>query len=258
MPPLRVEYAKSARSRCTLKECSKFIEKGEVRLGTAVMMPGMDEPSFKWRHLCCFTARQVKNAGGSVDNIEGFDDLMQPDRDLVVKMMKGSLVGDSSIIGKTGTAGASPSVDASAPKKKAEGGKAKTVVPKKRQRAAGDGADSDATDDYEVFEEGQTTSVVERPMCPYGASCFRKNAEHRAQFRHDAGESSTSPLTATHVSIGAKKKEPATALSSAAEAAPPAAAIESSAAESTAGSKVCPHGPLCFRTDAKHFADFVH
>lgn len=84
MPLLRVEHAKSSRSRCVLKECSKFILKGELRIGTAVMMPGVDEPSFKWRHLCCFTARQAKNAG-SVDSVDGYDDLSDASQDSITR-----------------------------------------------------------------------------------------------------------------------------------------------------------------------------
>lgn len=267
MPPLRVEYAKSGRSRCCLKECNKMIEKGEVRVGTGVMMPGMDEPSYKWRHVCCFTARQAKNAGGSVDSVEGLEDLAEGDQQLVVKMMKGELVGDSSLLGKTGTAGTAVAAVSPKKAKKAatvvagEGGAAK----KKARVEVGkvvDGYASDATDDYDVEEAGTSTVVAVKPLCPYGAGCFRKNPAHFAEYRH-GDEPIVAPTAKTTeiVTVVAKKREPsATPVVQAplATPLPVAVPIVKPTLVPGSGEKKCPHGALCFRTDPQHHADFLH
>jgi hypothetical protein len=280
MPPLRVEYAKSGRSRCCLKECSKMIEKGEVRVGTGIMMPGMDEPSYKWRHICCFTARQAKNAGGSVDSVEGLEDLTEADQTLILRMMKGELVNDHSLLGKTGTAGTPAAATAVSPKKgkKAPSGDA-GAGPKKKARvevvaAADGGYASDATDDYDVEETGTATVAIAKPLCPYGAGCFRKNPSHFAEYRHgdDADASSVAgsalPRTAEVVTVVAKKRDappprpPTVAVvvgGTAAsfpfpEMAPAATVVVAAPGEK----KRCPHGALCFRTDAQHHADLLH
>lgn len=267
MPPLRVEYAKSGRSRCCLKECSKMIDKGEVRVGTGVMMPGMDEPSYKWRHICCFTARQAKNAGGSVDSVEGLEDLTESDRQLVVRMMKGELVGNHSLLGKTGSAGETAA--ASSPTKAA---KPKVVGVKKRPRGgekvADSGYASDATDDYDVEEAGTRVIAVAKPLCPYGAACFRKHPSHFAEYRHSddgAAASSLDAGTTEIVAVVAKKRETPKDLSSEAISSSPAPGLRaatlvasSPGAADTGATKRCIHGPLCFRTDPQHRAEYIH
>lgn len=276
MPPLKVEYAKSARSRCCLKECSKFIQKGELRVGTGVLMPGMDEPSFKWRHVCCFTARQVKNAGGSVDNIDGYEALTEADQAVIQDMMKGKLVNNQSLIGRV-----SGPVGAEGQHSDGEKDDDSPKVAKKQQKKAKVAAavaplshpidvDSDATDDYNLEEESSTVgSSTGQPACPYGSSCFRKNPEHFAQYRHpsvDQEATSHPPLHTSsklHVVVRATLHTKETAATS-----PPVTAavakvvanpfIPAPAPLQGEGKKVCPNGVLCFRTDPKHFSDFSH
>ena len=251
MPPLKVEYAKSSRSRCILKECSKFIEKGEVRIGTGMLMPGMDDPSFKWRHLCCFTARQLKNVA-SVDNIDGFADLLAEDQALVTAMVQGKLVGVHSLIGQKGKKedgncdekGASPKEE----KKKVEGKKKKKAVGQKGKRAEDDGS-SDATDEY-VVELHDTVK-----QCPYGVNCFRKNPEHFLEYAHR--DSGSGKNVAVPVVVGKKKKVEGTLHVTQPVVLSPPKVVQKPSTDSSA-QKVCPFGAMCFRTDDKHFVEFAH
>ena len=236
--------------------------KGEMRIGTGVLMPGMEELSYKWRHLCCFTARQIKNIGGSLDSIEGFEDLKDEDQQVLKKMLRGELVGDATIIGRGAEAtGASPA----APTKKKGVASPPPVETRKRPRAAAvlkDDDVSDATDDYET----QIVIQDEKPpLCPYGASCFRKNPEHFKAYRHsgrddndddddDGSDKKHGDVSTRAVVVVAKKVETAKAVPSPTPQLPPTAATPL-----PAGSKAkCPHGVMCFRKDPKHFADFEH
>ena len=236
--PLRVEYAKSSRSQCSLKECSKLIMKGEVRIGTGVMMPGRDEYTYKWRHLCCFTARQLKNCEG-VESIEGFDGLKEADQLLVHRMIKGELVGDSSVIGHGAEVSVMPS------NKPVKNNKAKekehtTVAIAKRQRDPDCGSD---TDDYEVEINGADAQVP-RPKCPYGTACFRKNPSHFSEYEHAEGN-----VDAPHPVLSIKvTKIPKAHPASASRTEMP----------STGAPEMCPFGALCFRTDPAHFKALKH
>ena len=174
MPPLKVEYAKSGRSVCSLKECSKAIDKGCVRIGTGAMMPGVDELRYKWRHLCCFTKRQLASVS-SVDGISGFEDLTPDDQMLVRKMITGALIGDASAMSP------SPTFVTTSP----------TSSPKKKARAEESGAPS-------VSEAFQPPAVATaetalpigpdgRRMCPHGQLCFRLDAAHFAHCSHNTG-----------------------------------------------------------------------
>ena len=101
MPPLKVEYAKSGRSKCALKACQEVLEQGELRIGTGNMMPGAEDFSYKWRHLCCFTKRQL-SAVSTVDQLEGFDDLDEGDQKLMLKLIKGQLIDKAELKGAVG------------------------------------------------------------------------------------------------------------------------------------------------------------
>ena len=150
MPDIRVEYAKSGRSRCVYKTCSTVIEKDEVRVGPAVLMPGADTPSYKWRHLCCFTARQIANVK-SIDDIEGLDDLSKSDQALVKRMLAKELIDDFSIRGCTGSSTAS----SAKPKKPA--------TPKVRVEEPDDDDDEeDVISRWEVKLEGGFSPIDEK------------------------------------------------------------------------------------------------
>ncbi|KAG5465433.1 hypothetical protein CUR178_00136 [Leishmania enriettii] len=211
MPKLCVEYSKSGRAKCSNTSCGKKIEKHELRIGTEVIMPFSDEgiESWKWRHLCCFTERQLSNARGSgdIDAIQGENDLAPADKALVQKMREGLIVGDTSILGRIGDVANSPVAaelkgmggKAAKPKAKASdsgetGGLPLDTKGEKRPRAAprkakmpDDDADSEATDEYEVAVE----TVAGNPKCPYGAKCFRTNQEHFRQYAHDDEDGTT-------------------------------------------------------------------
>lgn len=222
MPKLCVEYSKSGRAKCSNTSCGKKIEKHELRVGTEVIMPFSDDgvETWKWRHLCCFTERQLSNAKGSgdIDDIQGESDLAPADKALVDKMREGKLVGDTSILGRIGDVAHSPLASeltgkggkatkaATKPRAPAEGSaKASASEPtKKRPRGAArpgqtgaagkdtDGdVDSEATDEYEVEVEASPG----KPKCPYAASCFRTNPEH---FQHFVHEDRDDTAVATH------------------------------------------------------------
>uniref|UniRef100_A0A7S1I875 Poly [ADP-ribose] polymerase n=1 Tax=Eutreptiella gymnastica TaxID=73025 RepID=A0A7S1I875_9EUGL len=97
MPETKVEYAKSDRSRCTKPGCGETIEKDQLRIGTAVSYFGDSEKSYKWRHLCCFTARQIANIE-SIDTIDGIDDLAECDVALVKRLLNKELIDDVSLL----------------------------------------------------------------------------------------------------------------------------------------------------------------
>ena len=202
---MKVEYAKSGRSKCTWKKCSQFIDKGELRIGTGSQMPGVDEISYKWRHLCCFSNIQIKNLG-SVDHIDGYDECLPEHQEALRRMMKGEYIEQyTKIRGKyihpTIATATAAQLTAMGKKNKNVGGGVggqllAPVVGVKRARAttAGGaskgptvtlagayvdtGVESDATDDYEVeISKG-------RPQCPFGSACFRKDPDHFTKFAH--------------------------------------------------------------------------
>ena len=219
-PPIKVEYAKSARSRCTLKACNLFIEKGELRIGTGSMMPGADELSYKWRHLCCFSKIQIKNMQASVDNIEGFEDMEDAHQAVIHKMLKGALVGDNSVRGQlissvvAAAAEAGPAKGAAKAKKKpgvgallmgnsnedltqtqtltqGGGGAAKPLkrepTAKKRARAEVttlDGRLVDTGVESDATDDYEVVLTDQKAPCPYGATCYMKNPAHFRSYSH--------------------------------------------------------------------------
>ncbi|KAH9581911.1 zinc finger protein [Trypanosoma melophagium] len=232
MPQLRVEYAKSGRARCSLPACGQPIARHEVRIGTAVVFPPRSSSdgniagahnsaeaeegttSYKWRHLCCFTQRQLQNAtaAGDLDNLDGFDDLAPVDQALVNRMKRGELLEKTDVKGRVGdiansplaaellpkgtspekkgkSAAASSSPNATKTSTKAEGAEAKKKSTRttkrtrekraeKKEEEEKDGAESDATIEYDV------AIVTSKPICPYGEKCFRTGAEHMAEYAH--------------------------------------------------------------------------
>ena len=238
MPTLKVEYAKSSRSRCVNKDCSQFIQKGELRVGTGSTMPGASEMSFKWRHVCCFTKRQLASVG-TVDELGGYDEMLPADQLKLQKMVRGELVGKTELRGKI-------SIESDSPKKVAKKGGAGKKRPRSDDDDGGDtsdaGGDSDATD-------GGYSAPKERPMCPYGATCFRKNPDHFKEFRHgDERDEKYAPKPEAKAS---PRKAP---VDDKEEEAPPAAATKRAAD----GRPLCPHGKMCFRTAAVHLTTFAH
>lgn len=224
MPKLCVEYSKSGRAKCSNTSCGKKIEKHELRIGTEVIMPFSEEgvESWKWRHLCCFTERQISNArsSGDIDAIQGEGDLAPADKALVQNMREGRLVGDMSIVGRIGDVAHSAATEelkgkgskAVKPKAKAsgsanDGGLPTASTGEKRPRAPPrkpkmpntkmhDDVDSDSTEEYEVAVE----AVMGKPKCPYGANCFRTNEEHFRQYTHgdDNGTAADAAVPSDH------------------------------------------------------------
>lgn len=229
MAPLHVEYAKSARAKCGLTSCKKAIAKNEVRIGTAIVLPFGDDgaESIKWRHLCCFTDRQLVNAkaSGDIDNIVGYDNLAPADKALVEQMKRGELISKEALIGRVGDIMNSPLAAELAGKpakgkgKVAVAGEAPVAAkppaaakapPKKRAAkkvapaaVAEDSVDSDATDEYDV----EVRDVSSKPKCPYGALCFRTALDHFSTFSHDEVPADASPgPTAKRPVITGKKR----------------------------------------------------
>lgn len=186
MPNLCVEYAKSGRSKCT--GCKKAILKHELRLGIENQFPGGDEPiiSWQWRHLCCFTERQIKNAenAGTLSEIAGYDDLPADAKVLVDDMKVGKLVGHTDLIGKVNdNAGDQKNPSETRKRTKAPAAKAPPKRARKTETVDGSGIQQDeGTEDFDV-------EVVnsDAPPCPYGDSCFQTQPEHHKQFSHGKG-----------------------------------------------------------------------
>ncbi|CAJ1035967.1 Poly(ADP-ribose) polymerase and DNA-Ligase Zn-finger region [Leishmania shawi] len=231
MPRLCVEYSKSGRAKCSNTSCGKKIEKHELRIGTEVIMQFRDEEieSWKWRHLCCFTERQLSNAKetGDINAIQGEDDLAPADKALLQEMREGRLVGDTSILGRIGDVTHSPVADelkgkgGKVAKSKAKAslsadnrgspsataGEKRPRLPLRKANMANattkdDDADSEATDEYEVAVETVTGNL----KCPYGANCFRTNQEHFRQYTHgdENGTAADAAVPSDH--SGAKLK----------------------------------------------------
>ena len=213
MPPLKVEYAKSGRSKCSA--CKNFLLNGELRIGTGVMMPGMEEYTYKWRHICCFTTRQIKNAG-SVDTVEGFDELLDEHQPVVSKMLKGEYAGNLTWQGKfihpekkaLEEAKAEKTAKKEAGQRRKREGDSKNKSGGKKKKGGSDDDDSDDdTDDYD--EDGnlvpktnnntgnnnmmmmmpqtnqqQPGTKTAKPMCPFGKNCFKVTKEHFDQYAH--------------------------------------------------------------------------
>ncbi|CCW67024.1 unnamed protein product [Phytomonas sp. Hart1] len=122
MPRLVVEYAKSGRSVCSASTCGLKIVKHEIRIGSVSDNPFEEGAGeiVKWRHLCCFSDRQLKNAkdSGALEEIEGVTNLSSSDKELVLEFQKGELGGKSELIGRVGDVLNSPLAEALGTKKK--------------------------------------------------------------------------------------------------------------------------------------------
>lgn len=293
MAPLKVEYSKSSRARCSLKECGKLIEKGEVRIGTGSMMPGVDELSYKWRHLCCFTKRQLASVA-SVDNIEGYDDLADEDQVLIRRMIKGELVGDSKVLGRVAPSQAHLLAAAAGKttKKKKKVATAVSGAPSAAPSTGAVGGDegdvSDATDDFGDLVASATAAGPKRTKCEFGAKCFRKNPEHFKTHSHPGDTDYSAPAVgggggtpcAGSDALAAKKpkveapaklqqtlsqmwRKPGDGTLAAASApavgpAPSEAAAPPAVKYDTLGRKICPFGAMCFRTAKEHHDEWAH
>ncbi|EAN78069.1 hypothetical protein, conserved [Trypanosoma brucei brucei TREU927] len=222
MPQLRVEYAKSGRAKCSAASCNKPISKHEVRVGIAVMFQPVGstsgEPtlSYKWRHVCCFTERQIKNAEaeGGLDAIEGLEELAEVDRDLIAQMMRGELIDRMDVMGRVGDVENSPASRGSLKGEKFSHSDGRAATKRKR----GDGSESRETgsppdlskrgkskkggvvsltpsrdkdtNEGEISdsttEEFEVSVEATRPPCPYGKECFRTSVSHMAEYSHGA------------------------------------------------------------------------
>jgi hypothetical protein len=72
LPPYKIEYARSNRSKC--KVCKKAIDKGAVRIG--IKIEGPFGEGFLWNHLTCAAKRdfeQVEEAYAGDYTVEGVD-----------------------------------------------------------------------------------------------------------------------------------------------------------------------------------------
>lgn len=183
MPKLCVEYAKSGRAKCS--GCKQTILKNELRIGIEVQFPGGDEPilSWQWRHLCCFTDRQIINAekAGTLTEIEGYEALEAADKALVDELKKGKLLDRKDLIGKVSvTKKVVP-----AAKKKPRAHNESTPKDKKRKKENTPVIDlpNDTTEDFEV-----DIATSDAPLCPYGEKCNEPGSMHFQQYSHGPGQ----------------------------------------------------------------------
>lgn len=182
MPKLRVDYAKSGRAKCT--GCKKIILKNELRLGIEVQFPAGDEPkiSWSWRHLCCFTERQLKNAqaAGTLSEIEGYNELNESDKILMDDLKLGKLVNRLDLIGQVNNSDKSVATTKRKTKSSSTSTpKAKTV--KKESTFIVD-LPSDNTENYEVDTVSSTA-----PPCPEGEKCNESGIHHFQHYSHGPG-----------------------------------------------------------------------
>ncbi|KAG2353537.1 hypothetical protein BDR07DRAFT_702010 [Suillus spraguei] len=96
----RLEYATSARSKCKgPKPCAGSpITKGELRVGSVVDFRG--NTSYAWRHWGCTTAKIISNMKSqfeSADELDGFDDLKDEDKERLRKAWEEGKVADEDI-----------------------------------------------------------------------------------------------------------------------------------------------------------------
>lgn len=287
MPPLKVEYAKSSRSRCVLKECNKFILKGELRIGTGVLMPGMEDPSFKWRHLCCFTDRQLKNVK-SVDHIDGFDDLKEADQKHVLAMLRGELVGKTTFVGHGAEPGSSAAAASTAEsgeskptkKKRTHSPSSAVVLDPKALVCPSTHSSSSSTKPHHtlsnpspsfqvdlgyVFPHHHTTRggrMTAQHHCTT-KKVARTEGEHDTDDDDDDGVSSNSTEDYEWVDSAQQCAASLPAQASRGPSDGPRMLLTAGSSDGTVAphqlsKKVCPYGASCFRKNPEHFKEYDH
>lgn len=185
MPNLCVEYAKSGRAKCT--GCKTVIQKDELRIGIEVIIPlGDKEPvsNWQWRHVCCFTERQIKNAekAGTLETISGIENLDDKDKNIVEDMKKGNLAGKINMIGVVKR---NP-VPSNSRKTKRETPVSSQKQGKKEETDAPHLSHSSIpNDDTEEFEVDFVSPNA--PACPAGEACRLTEPFHYKQFSHGKG-----------------------------------------------------------------------
>ncbi|KAL4062553.1 hypothetical protein J3A83DRAFT_4109785 [Scleroderma citrinum] len=125
----RVEYASSARAKCKgPKPCTgTTISKGELRLGTLIEVRGAT--TYSWRHWGCVTPKiisNIKTSIGSVEDLDGFDDLSDEDKSRLRHAFEEGKVADADI---------PPSGRKPADEDAKEGEKSRKRAPKKKADA---------------------------------------------------------------------------------------------------------------------------
>jgi hypothetical protein len=109
---------------------------------------------------------------------------------------------------------------------------------------------SDDEDDEATPATSSSKTTDTRPICRYGAKCYRTNADHFKQYQHPSSTKSTADEPTTKAESTAK----------------PTAAESTTKAESTAKptttestTKIpCTFGAKCYRTSSIHLANYSH
>ena len=124
--------------------------------------------------------------------------------------------------------------------------------PHKRKRKAGtkhDSSDSSGSDSS--GSDSDSSSSDARPACRFGASCYRINPSHLAQFRHPPGHIPGGAAMKKHLNTGGAPPPPVgplvVAAPAAAAAAPAAAPAPAPAAANTGSLPPCKYGVNCYR-----------
>lgn len=96
-------YAKLGTSSC--KKCKQKIEKGALRIAKVVANPFSEDAGDmkQWYHPACMfetfvRARATTKKIEDPDDVEGFSDLQQEDKDTILKLIKGTLLSLSYIL----------------------------------------------------------------------------------------------------------------------------------------------------------------
>eukprot|EP01063_Lacrimia_lanifica_P006565 TRINITY_DN1404_c0_g1_i1.p1 TRINITY_DN1404_c0_g1~~TRINITY_DN1404_c0_g1_i1.p1 ORF type:complete len:264 (+),score=116.58 TRINITY_DN1404_c0_g1_i1:64-855(+) len=259
MPPYKLEYAKSGRAKCQGPQCKETIAKGELRVGTGMMLPGMEEYTFKWRHVCCFTKRQLK-AATSTDQFEGYDELAEKDQQMIKDMLEGKYVDDRSIIGKTGKASeeapASPKKKAAAKKKRADddAGDGDGEKPAKKAKAAAKPA-------------AKETKAAAKPAAKETKAAAKKEEPKAVEKKAAVKKAEAKPAEAKKAAKPAPKKpkkktvqdETSSETSSTSSDSSSSSSSSSSTSSASSGTREeCKYGAKCFRLNPEHLAKYKH
>ncbi|KAI6116797.1 zf-PARP-domain-containing protein [Pisolithus croceorrhizus] len=125
----RVEYASSGRAKCKgPKPCTGTdIPKGALRLGSLVEIRGA--ANYSWRHWGCASSKLISNMKERLDDVEeldGFDELRDEDKDRIRRAFEEGKVADADIPPSAGKPAAGDAVEGEKPKKKRAPAKKKT------------------------------------------------------------------------------------------------------------------------------------
>ncbi|KIM68259.1 hypothetical protein SCLCIDRAFT_1209678 [Scleroderma citrinum Foug A] len=216
----RVEYASSARAKCKgPKPCSgTAIVKGELRLGSLIDVRGAT--SYVWRHWGCVTPKiisNIKNSVGDVEDLDGFDELKDEDKDRLRHAFEEGKVADADI-----PASARKPVDEEsekpkkkrAPAKKAEADteegdeeKPKKAPARKPRAKKAPAASSEAEDGVESEEKPKKVRPAKKAAAKKAPAEKKAPVKKRATKKKEESEESGEDFAEAIADVGHDEEE---------------------------------------------------